>query len=127
MCKRPSRSLKSRVTALMPFSSERYLIRSSWILWAATRFLRCSFASRFNSSSSSYDSARKFRSSLDMKLLGEKPLLGGPILRIYRLTRRCSRVPIEIAYEGHQAFLSREWLKVRRTLESLLFDPHLHL
>src|SRR5229473_1779556 len=65
MCNRPSRSLNSTVTALIRFSSVRYLSRCSLILSGATRFLRCSFASRFNSSSSSYDNARKFRSSLD--------------------------------------------------------------
>src|SRR5579862_4122406 len=64
MCSRPSRSLKSTVTALIRFSSVRYLIRSSRILSLETRFLRCSFASRFRSSSSSYVSARKLRSSV---------------------------------------------------------------
>src|SRR6266851_6780633 len=69
MCSRPSRSLKSTVTALMRFSSVRYLSRSSWILCTATRFLRCSFAFRFSCSNSSYERARKLRSSFDMNLL----------------------------------------------------------
>src|SRR5712675_480007 len=69
MCSRPSRSLNNTVTALIRFSSVRYLSRSSWILWIATRFRRCSFACRFSSSSSSYESARKLRSSLDMDIL----------------------------------------------------------
>src|SRR5579862_6280060 len=65
MCNRPSRSLNSTVTALIRFSSVKYLIRCSLMFSAGIRFLRCSFASRFNSSSSSYDNARKFLSSLD--------------------------------------------------------------
>src|SRR6266576_3395700 len=69
MCSRPSRSLKSTVTALMRFSSVRYLSRSSWTLCRATRFLRCSFAFRFSCSNSSYERARKLRSSFDMNLL----------------------------------------------------------
>src|SRR5215468_3028072 len=66
MCSRPSRSLKRTVRALMRFSSVRYLIRSSRILSIETRFLRCSLALRLSSSSSSYERARKLRSSLDM-------------------------------------------------------------
>src|SRR5579872_2741644 len=68
MWSRPSRSLKSTVTALIRVSSVRYLIRSSWILCAATRLWRCSFAFRFNCSSSSYERARKLRNSFDMNL-----------------------------------------------------------
>src|SRR5580704_7533307 len=68
MCRRPSRSQNMTVTALMPFWSVRYFRRSSWILWGATRSLRCFFAFRLSSSNSSYDSSRKLRSSL-MKLL----------------------------------------------------------
>src|SRR6185437_10892174 len=70
MCRRPSRSLNMTVTALMRLSSVKYLSRSSWILWAGTRFLRCSFASRLSSSNSSYERVRKFLSSVDMELLG---------------------------------------------------------
>src|SRR5450631_2237399 len=80
MCSRPSRSLNNTVTALIRFSSVRYRIRSSRIRSGAMRFLRCSFASRFSSSNSSYDSARKFRSSLDMYLLEWIALHGGPEL-----------------------------------------------
>src|SRR5258708_20348553 len=69
MCKRPSRSLKRTVTALIGLSSVRDLIRSSWILWGATRFLRCSLAFKLSCSSSSYDNERKLRSSVDMNLL----------------------------------------------------------
>src|SRR5882757_2961141 len=47
MCKRPSRSLKRTVTALM----------------------RCSLAFKLSCSSSSYDNERKLRSSVDMNLL----------------------------------------------------------
>src|SRR5450432_2724073 len=80
MCSRPSRSLNNTVTALIRFSSVRYRIRSSRIRSGAMRFLRCSFASKFSSSNSSYDSAKKFRSSLDMYLLGWIALHGGPDL-----------------------------------------------
>src|SRR5712691_1828125 len=69
MCRRPSRSLKRTVSALMRFSSVRYLSRSSWILCGATRSRRCFLAFRFISSNSSYEIERKFRSSLDMLLL----------------------------------------------------------
>src|SRR6185436_6077609 len=69
MWRRPSRSLKRTVTALIRFSSVRYLRRSSWILCAATRFFRCSLAFKFRDSNSSYESERKLRSSFDMVLL----------------------------------------------------------
>src|SRR6266849_1616442 len=69
MCSRPSRSLKSTVTALMRFSSIKYLMRSSCTLCAATRSRRCFLAFRFSSSSSSYGSAKKLRSSFDISLL----------------------------------------------------------
>src|SRR6202161_1310899 len=69
MCKRPSRSLKSTVTALMRFSSVRYLMRSSWMVSAATRSRRCFLALRFSSSNSSYERDRKLRSSVVMFLL----------------------------------------------------------
>src|SRR6266404_1075879 len=69
MCKRPSRSLKSTVTALMRFSSVRYLMRSSCTLCGATRSCRCFLAFRLSSSSSSYGRARKLRNSVDMSLL----------------------------------------------------------
>src|SRR5580698_7077808 len=73
MCNRPSRSLKSTVSALMRFSSVRYLSRSSRMVSRETRFLRSSFALRLRSSSSSYDNARKLRSSLDMDVV-QSPL-----------------------------------------------------
>src|SRR6266404_1074668 len=71
MCSRPSRSLKSTVTALMRFSSVKYLMRSSCTLCAATRSRRCFLAFRLSSSSSSYGSAKKLRSSFNMTLLNE--------------------------------------------------------
>src|ERR1700733_348836 len=64
MCSRPSRSENSTVTALIRLSSVRYLMRCSWILWAATRSVRCFLASRFSSSSSPYGSMRKSRRSV---------------------------------------------------------------
>src|SRR6266852_5233776 len=69
MCKRPSRSLNNTVTALMRFSSVKYLMRSSCTSCAATRSRRCFLAFRFSSSSSSYGSAKKLRSSFDISLL----------------------------------------------------------
>src|ERR1700730_5927831 len=69
MCSRPSRSLNSTVTALMRFSSLKYLMRSSCTLCGATRSWRCFLAFKFNSSISSYGSAKKLRSSVDMSLL----------------------------------------------------------
>src|SRR5712692_8918065 len=108
MCRRPSRSLNSTVTAFMRFSSVRYLSRCSWILWAATRCLRCSFASRFNSSSSPYESIKKSRNSVDMDLL--ENLWGvhqpGADLDDYsiseiRIRDGPSLRPIESAYQPH--------------------------
>src|SRR6266849_8732023 len=69
MCKRPSRSLNNTVTALMRFSSVKYLRRSSCTFCGATRSRRCFLAFRFSSSSSSYGSAKKLRSSFDISLL----------------------------------------------------------
>src|SRR6266481_5763928 len=59
MCRRPSRSLNSTVTALIRFSSVRYLSRSSWIFPGATCLVRWSLALRFSSSNSAYDRLRK--------------------------------------------------------------------
>src|SRR5579862_2886485 len=59
MCRRPSRSLNMTVTALMRFSSVRYFKRSSRTVSRGVRFSRAFFASRFNSSSSAYESVRK--------------------------------------------------------------------
>src|SRR5579872_222934 len=70
MCRRPSRSLNITVTALIRFSSVRYLMRSSRILSSGTRLSRCSLACRFSSSSSPYESRRKSCSSLVILLLG---------------------------------------------------------
>src|SRR5882757_6638605 len=66
MCKRPSRSENSTVTALTPFWSVNHLTRSSWSLSTDTRFLRCSLAFKLSSSSSSYDNSRKLRYSMDI-------------------------------------------------------------
>src|SRR5215475_2464605 len=95
MCKRPSRSLNSTVTALMRFSSVKYLMRSSWTLCGATRFLRCSFAFRLSCSSSSYDRERKFRNSVDMNLLE----------KVWRNCLRCvlGRTALQYAQKGYRA------------------------
>src|ERR1700690_3178907 len=88
MCSRPSRSLNNTVTALMRFSSVKYLSRCSRIMSAESRLLRCSFASRFSSSSSSYDSSKKFLSSLDMDLLDWIALHGAEFTRTNRVSAK---------------------------------------
>src|SRR5579864_5003176 len=114
MCNRPSRSVKRTVRALTRFSSVRYLRRSSRILSSETRFLRCSLALRLSSSSSSYDRARKLRSSLDMDVpsvsfedtrfwaklrhrLQEVEMAGFNALEQRRIARRGRGHPIEKA------------------------------
>src|SRR5215475_13367739 len=94
MCSRPSRSLNNTVTALMRFSSVRYLMRSSWILCGATRFLRCSLALRFSCSSSSYDRERKLRNSVDMNLLE----------KVWRHCLRCvmGQTTLQYAQKGYR-------------------------
>src|SRR5665647_423341 len=62
MWKRPSRSVKQTVTALIRFSSCRYFSRSSRMRSAGTRSSRWRLASRFISSSLSYGISRKSRS-----------------------------------------------------------------
>src|SRR5450432_2579587 len=72
---------------------------------AESRLLRCSFASRFSSSSSSYDSSRKFLSSLDMDLLDWIALHGAEFTRTDRLRDVPSPTPIKSRDGGYQEFL----------------------
>src|SRR5579872_263607 len=97
MCRRPSRSVKSTVTALIRGSSVRYRRRSSCRSSIDTRLCRWRLAWRLSSSSSEYESIRKSRRSV-------------VIARRFALRRKN---PGDIWIEGLGVAPSPDWLEAR--------------